>query len=365
MGASPEEGHSPTPGDARLPRTAVVVVTHGSRADVADCFGSLRRALAGRPEVDVIAVDNASADGTPERIRGDHPWVTLIRSDRNLGFAAGCNLGIRMALERGCRFVYLLNPDTEVRPGFLEEALAAARARPDAGAVQSLLLLHGEQDLVNSAGNELHFLGFGYCGSYRRPAREVPDEVREIGFASGAGTLYRAAALERVGLLDEDLFLYQEDVDLGWRLRLAGWTSVIAPRSVVLHKYAFSRSGRKFYYLERNRALVLLKNLRWRSLLLLAPLLAVAEMGVLAFSLSSGWALEKLRASAYLLRPAAWRIVARGRREQARLRAVPDAEIARHLTPVLEFEGVTSPFIRRLVNPAMGWIWRLVRPLIR
>jgi GT2 family glycosyltransferase len=347
------------------PPTAIVVVTYDSQADLADCFGSLRRALQGHTEVQVIAVDNASTDATVERIRTDHPWVTLIESDRNLGFAAGNNLGIRLARELGCSFVHLLNPDTEVAAGFLDEVLAVARAHPDAGAVQSLLLLHGERELVNTAGNEVHFLGFGYCGSFRMPARDVPDDVREIAFASGACTLYRMEAILQVGFFDEELFLYQEDLDLSWRLRLAGWRSLIAPRSVVFHKYAFARSGRKYYYLERNRILVLLKNLRWRTLILLAPLLALADLGVLVMSLRAGWAGEKLRAMAHVLRPSAWRHVRRGREEQARLRVVPDSEIARHFTSSLDFEGVTTPFIRRVANPVMARIWSLARPLIR
>jgi GT2 family glycosyltransferase len=342
-----------------------VVVTHNSHADVADCFGSLRRAVAGRPEVQVIAVDNASTDATVERIRSDHPWVMLIASDRNLGFAAGNNLGIRRAQALGCSFVYVLNPDTEVAPGFIDEALAVARTHPEAGAVQSLLLLHGERHLVNTAGNEVHFLGFGYCGSFRLPVSDVSGDVHEIAFASGACTLYRMAAIQHVGLFDEDLFLYQEDMDLGWRLRLAGWKSVLAPRSIVFHKYAFSRGGRKYYFLERNRILVLLKNLRWRNLALLAPLLALADLGVLAMSLRWGWAGEKLRAMLHLLRPSTWKHIRRGRREQARLRVVADSEIAGHFTSALDFEGVTTPFIREVANPVMAWIWRLTRPLIR
>jgi GT2 family glycosyltransferase len=342
-----------------------VVVTYNSHADVADCFGSLRRAVAGRPEVSVIAVDNASTDATVERIRADYPWVTVIASDKNLGFAAGNNLGIRRAGDLGCSFVYVLNPDTEVAPGFIDEVLAVARAHPEAGAVQSLLLLHGERHLVNTAGNEVHFLGFGSCGSFRLPVSDVSSDAREIAFASGACTLYRVAAIQQVGLFDEDLFLYQEDMDLGWRLRLAGWTSLLAPRSTVFHKYAFSRGGRKYYFLERNRILVLLKNLRWRNLVLLAPMLSLADLGVLAIALRWGWAGEKLRAMFHVLKPSTWRHVRRGRREQARLRVVPDSEIARHFTSSLDFEGVTTPFIRNVVNPVMAWIWRLTRPLIR
>jgi GT2 family glycosyltransferase len=310
-----------------------VVVTHNSQADVPECFGSLRRAIEGRQQVQVIAVDNASTDATVERIRTDHAWVTVIASDRNLGFAAGSNLGIQRAQERGCSFLYLLNPDTEVTPGFLDEALAVAQTHPDAGAVQSLLLLYGERHLVNSAGNEVQFLGFGYCGAFRLPVRDVPDVVREIGFASGACTLYRVAAIQHVGLFDEELFLYQEDMDLGWRLRLAGWKSVLSPRSVVFHKYAFSSGGRKYYFLERNRILVLLKNLRWRNVALLAPLLVLADLGVLAISVRAGWAREKLRAMIHIFRPATWEHIRRGRREQERIRVVSDSEIARHFTP--------------------------------
>jgi GT2 family glycosyltransferase len=343
---------------------AVVVVTFNSCNDVADCFGSLGRALAGNREARVIAVDNASADGTVDRIRRDYPWVDVLPCDRNLGFAAGNNLGIRRALDAGCSFVYLLNPDTEVRQGFLDEAMGAALARPDAGAVQSLLLLHDQPDLVNSAGNQVHYLGFGYCGSFRRPARDVPDEVREIPFASGAAVLLRAEALATAGLLDDDLFLYQEDLDLGWRMRLAGWTAVLAPRSRVLHKYAFARGAQKLYYLERNRPLVLLKNLRWRTLAILFPLLLAADLGILLLALWSGWAGTKLRAMAYLLRPAAWRHVRRGRREQARIRKIPDSELVRHFTPSIEFEEMAGRQVGSVLNPVLASLWSLLRRCI-
>jgi GT2 family glycosyltransferase len=346
-------------------RTTIVVLTYNSSADLADCFGSLRRELGGRADVEVVAVDNASTDDTVPRLRAEYPWVTLLQSDRNRGFAGGNNLGIRQAVSRGCEFVYLLNPDTAIGPRFLDEAIEAANAFPDAGAVQSLLLLHAEPELVNTAGNELHFLGFGFCGSFRKPSRDVPDQVREIAFASGAASLYRATALEAAGLFDDDLFLYQEDMDLGWRLRLAGWRSLVAPRSKVFHKYRFSRGGGKYYFLERNRLLVLLKNLRWRNLLVLAPFLVAAELGILAIATSQGWARAKLRATAHLFRPEAWEHVRRGRREQARLRLVSDAAIVRMFTPILEFEGVTTPLIRRVVNPLMSGLWGVLRFLIR
>jgi len=347
------------------PRLAVVVVTYEAEAFLEDCFGSLRRSDTSGLDLEVIAVDNGSRDATVRGMRERFPEVTLVENGRNLGFAAGNNVGIRLALGHGADFVYLLNPDTEVTPGFLIEALAVTRERPDAGAVQSLLLLAGERELVNTAGNAAHFLGLGYCTRFREPAGSVPDGPTEIAFASGASVLIRAQALRESGLFDEELFLYHEDFDLGWRLRLAGWTSLLAPRSVVFHKYEFSRNPEKYYLLERNRALVLLKNLRWRNLLVLAPALLAAEVGLAAVALRGGWFRQKVRAWGHLLTPAAWRHIRAGRAAQRSIRRVEDAEIARLWTGEVVFEGLAGPWLDRIANPAMRVVWRLLRPLVR
>jgi GT2 family glycosyltransferase len=347
------------------PRLAVVVVTYEAEAFLEDCFGSLRRSDTSGLHLEVIAVDNGSHDTTVRGIRERFPEVTVVENGRNLGFAAGNNVGIRLALEHGADFVYLLNPDTEVTPGFLFEALTVARERPDAGAVQSLLLLARERDLVNTAGNAIQFLGLGYCTRFRQSATSVPDAPAEIAFASGAAVLLRAQALLEAGLLDEELFLYQEDLDLGWRMRLAGWTSLLAPRSVVFHKYEFSRNPEKYYLLERNRALVLLKNLRLRNLLLLAPPLLAGEVGLAAMALRGGWFRQKARAWGHLLTPAAWRHICAGRAVQRSIRRVEDAEIARLWTGEVVFEGLAGPWLDRIANPAMRVVWRLLRPLVR
>ncbi len=347
---------------AAPPRIAVVVVTYNSAADVEACFGSL--AAARLHDGAVIAVDNASSDGTPALIRERYPWVTVIDASANLGFAAGNAVGIRRALDAGAEWVYLLNPDTDVDPAYLEEALAVGEADPQAAAVQSLLLLHPDRDRVNTAGNCIHFLGFGYCGSYRAPRAAVPDEPREIAFASGAAVLLRAAAVREVGAFDEALFMYQEDQDLGIRLRLAGWRARIAPRSLVWHHYRFSRNPRKFFFLERNRYVVLAKNLRIRSLVVLAPFLALAELALLFLALAGGWLPEKLRADAALLSPA---LRAHVRAERSRIQAqrrISDRDLARWLTPALVFEGLEGGWLPALLRGPMALVWRALRPLL-
>lgn len=345
-----------------MPRAAIVVVTYHSLKDVDACFGSLARARLGGAEV--IAVDNASSDGTPAAIRERFPWVTVVDAGSNLGFAAGNDLGIRRALDAGAEWVYLLNPDTDVDPGFLEEARAVAEADPRAAAVQSLLLLHPDRDRVNTAGNTVHFLGFGACGAYRAPRAQVPDEPREIAFASGAGVLLRAAALRDAGLFDEKLFMYQEDQDLGLRLRLRGWRARLAPRSVVWHHYAFSRNPRKYFFLERNRYVVLAKLLRVRSLVVLAPFLLLADLALLVLAAAHGWLPEKLRAHRALL---SREVRAHVRAERARIQAtrtVSDRELARWFSPELEFEGLQGGWLPRVLRGPMVLVWRVLRPLL-
>jgi len=343
-------------------RVAIVVVTYNSVRDVDGCFGSL--AAARLHGAEVIAIDNASTDGTAAAIRDRHPWVTLVETGANLGFAGGNGVGIRRALAAGAEWVYLLNPDTDVDPAFLEEALAVGDADPRAAAVQSLLLLHPDRDRVNTAGNEIHFLGFGYCGSYRAPRAAVGDDTREIAFASGASVLLRAAALREVGGLDEALFMYQEDQDLGIRLRLAGWRARLAPRSLVWHHYRFSRNPRKFFFLERNRYLVLAKNLRVRSLVVLAPFLACAEFALLALALRGGWLREKLRADAALLSPDLRAHVRAERAKVRALRRISDRDLARWFTPALVFEGLEGGWLPALLRAPMALVWRVLRPLL-
>ncbi|MGZ6125547.1 MAG: glycosyltransferase family 2 protein, partial [Myxococcales bacterium] len=242
--------------DGRI-RVALVIVTYESERHLDDCLGSLRACDRDGFALDVIVVDNASSDGTAQRLRRDFPEVLLLERPRNEGFAAANNVGIRFAAGRGARFVYLLNPDTIVEEGFLREALAVAAADQGLGGVQSLLLLADDRERVNTWGNAVHFLGFGYCGGLGAAASEAPRAPVEIAFASGAAVLFRLDALLAAGLFDDDLFLYQEDMDLSWRLRLSGWRLALAPRSVVFHKYAFTRNKSKFFFLERNRLLVL------------------------------------------------------------------------------------------------------------
>jgi hypothetical protein len=351
-----------------------VVVAHNHRHVLADCVRSLEQA-AGIP-FRLFVVDNASTDGTADLLRdellaadgtttsGGLPCLVLT-SERNLGFAGGNNLALEVALREDDDLVYLLNPDTEVDSGFLAEALAVLRADDSIGIVQSLLLRHPETDRVNTWGNELQFLGFGHVGGdgVALDAPEAAEKLteREIAFASGAALLARVSLLREIGLFHEELFAYDEDLDLSWRARLAGHRIVLAPRSVVFHKYEFSRGAGKYYLLERNRFLVLARCYRVPTSLLILPALVVMEVGLWAFAIRSGWWREKARAYGYLAAPGRWREIRRGRREVQRLRKVSDREATATFTGRVVFEGLQPVLLTRVANPLFAAYWRIAR----
>lgn len=216
--------------------------------------------------------------------------------------------------------------------------------------------------VIHTWGNELHFLGVGYVSGDGLPDR--PLDVHPIACASGAGVLYRTAALREVGLFDPEFFMYHEDSDLSWRLRLAGWEVLLGPRAVMYHDYAFARGTEKFFLLERNRLINVLTHYRLRTLLLLAPAGALFELLMLVHAVLNRWFLRRLAVYAFLARPRTWRYLVRKRRQVQSIRRVQDAAIAAHLTGRIEAVSVDTFALRNLVNPVLDGYWRIVRPLL-
>ena len=362
-------------------RTSIIVVAYNHRKDLPACLAALDRAVTAA-EARLILVDNASSDGTAGEVRahllsadGRHTRgglpVVFHANPVNLGFAGGNNLALRQALADGDEFAYLLNPDTEVEPGFLDRALEAARADDRVAAVQSLLLRLPGGDTVNTWGNALHYLGFGYAAGDGTPvdspeaAARLGAGVREVAYPSGAGVLLRLAALREIGLLDEELFAYHEDLELGWRLRLAGWRVVVAPASRVGHRYQFSRATTKMYFMERNRFLVLAWCYRAPTLALVAPALLAMELGLWLFAARAGWWREKGRAYRYFLAPGRWRAIAATRRRVQALRRIDDRQATALFVGEVVFPAVSPWLLTAVANPIFAAYWKVVRALMR
>ena len=325
---------------------------------IGDLEESLRTLHAqSRPADEIVLVDNASTDGTVAYIRANFPDVRLLAEAVNHGFAKGNNVAARVATGD-----YLVFVNNDVR---LDEHWLANLIRPleeDAGlaACQSLVMLHAEPSLINTSGTLVNFLGIGWCRDYRKPVAD--GRVKETPSLSGAAFAIRRAAFDAIGGFDDDYFMYHCDVDLSWRLRLADIGRLgLATDSVVFHKYRFTRHARKYFLLERNRLVTLLKNYRAGTLLLILPALLVTEVGVCLLAVRQGWLRPKLAAYADVIRqlPRIW-----GKRVAIqRSRRLRDREMEPWLVGTIAFDEIDYPIVR-FGGALLSAYWSVIRRLI-
>lgn len=210
------------------------------------------------PRVEVIVVDNASPDDSVALIERDYAWVRQVLLDENRGLTGGVNAGIAVAQGE---IIALLNNDAEADPAWLEELARALVAHPEAGAAASKMLLYDQPDVLNSAGDFYTVAGEpGNWGVWERDEGQYDDVVYVFSGCGGA-VAYRRAMLDHIGLFDESLFMYCEDVDLGWRAQLAGYKTVFAPRARVYHRLSATGGGVvASYHCGRNFIYVLVKD---------------------------------------------------------------------------------------------------------
>jgi GT2 family glycosyltransferase len=252
------------------PRVELIIVSWNHAKFMDALFESLTKVDFPKNSWRIHLVINKDGDGTLEEVqrkltnlKDQLPEVKIHEPHTNLGFAGGNNYVMQWAMQQGSDYVYLLNPDTEIMPDALSEAIKVAKTEKLVGSVQSLLIRGDNQNQINSSGNALHFLGFGYAKGDHDLLESAPTEPKAIGYPSGAGMLVPIKVLEEVGLFDETLFAYHEDLDLGWRIMINGRSNYIAPKSRVIHHYEFSRSIAKWHLMERNRMLVVLKTIKY------------------------------------------------------------------------------------------------------
>ncbi len=210
------------------------------------------------PSVEVVLADNASVDGSRELLAARYPEVCVITLPNNQGFTGACNAGLKAA--RG-KYLALLNNDTEVEPTWIAEVVAAFERHPEAGAIASKMRLFDRRDHLHTAGDLYRVDGLPINRGVWQPDRGQYDDEMDVFSACGGSAVYRRAALDEVGLLDDAFFFSCEDVDLGWRLQLAGWRCVYAPRAVVYHRLAATGGGvTASFYDGRNVIYILVKD---------------------------------------------------------------------------------------------------------
>ena len=218
-------------------KLTIVIVSYNVRTFVAQCLDSVQKASEGIDGVEVFVVDNASSDDTVDYIGTHYPWVRLIANDDNLGFSRANNIAIRQAEGE---YVLLLNPDTIVAEPTLRECISFMDAHPQAGGLgvrmhnaDGTLAPESRRAIPSPWVSCLKMLGFTKRYYMSHLSWDEPSRIEVV---SGAFFMLRRKALDQVGLLDEDFFMYGEDIDLSYRLLKGGWENWYHPSDIVHFK---------------------------------------------------------------------------------------------------------------------------------
>lgn len=275
-------------GGARL---SVVIPNWNGKHFLETCLGALRRQKAA--DIEVILVDNASADGSGTYVKSEYPEVRLIELPENHGFTGACNIGIEAA---SAEFIALLNNDTEVDERWAAEVIAAFDARPDAGIVASKMLLFDQRDRFHTVGDFFTIDGrAGNRGAWQTDRGQY-DSGEYVFSACGGSAAYRRAMLDEIGSLDDDFFFLLEDVDIAWRAQLAGYKVWYAPSAIVYHHLSATGGGATAsYYDGRNGIWLIIKNMP-ASLLRKYGVQILSRQLALAFSALKAWRGPEARA---------------------------------------------------------------------
>jgi len=259
------------------PQVSVIIVNYNSGERLRRCIDCLKSQSF--RDFEIFVVDNASNDGSAAFIENDGS-VRLIDAGANLGFAAANNLAAKEA--RG-EWLAFLNPDAYAEPQWLAELLAATERHPSIGAFGSTQLDAMHRERIDGAGDVFHAFGVYYRGCYHWPREKLPPEG-ECFAPCGAAALYRKDVFNRLGGFDESFFCYGEDIDLGFRLRLAGGGAMQVPKAGVLHEgsgVTGKESDFTIYHGHRNRIWTYVLNMPLPLLLLTLPFHLMANVYLL------------------------------------------------------------------------------------
>jgi GT2 family glycosyltransferase len=243
-----------------FPKVSIVTINYNQAEVTGELLDSLRRLT--YPNVEVIVIDNFSPIDPTSFIISRYPEVKYIRSQKNLGFAGGNNLGIHHSTGE---YLFFLNNDTEADPGFLEPLVNLFEANPRAGVASSKILYHNSGEIIQYAGSTCinPFTGRNKRVGFMEKDQGQHDVQKETDLAHGAAMMVPRSVIEKVGMMPEFFFLYYEEVDWCESIKRAGYKIYFVPASKVYHKESMSvgkGSTLKTYYMTRNRLLFMRRN---------------------------------------------------------------------------------------------------------
>ena len=300
---------------------SIIILNYNGNEFLENCIESIFRET--EQKFELIIVDNNSPDKSGEKLSKKYESCKFILNEKNVGVSEGLNIGIKNA--KGSHII-LLNNDLIVAPKWLDYLFQAYREKGE-GLYQPKFLKMKDKKIIDSAGNLINIFGFGFSREKGKKDNLQYNTIEEIGFAAGTCLFCSKKIFDEIGLFDEKLFAYNEDLDFGWRARLSNYKSYYVPKSIVYHHGSaqWKWSGEKFYLLERNRWVVLLSNYSIKTILKLLPSLLIIEFALLIFFTKKKMLLKKIKSYIGILKLS--NHIKEKRKKLIKIKKVSDKEI--------------------------------------
>lgn len=342
-----------------MKKVSVIVVNWNGKDVLSECLQSLLKQE--YEDLEIWVSDNGSEDGSQAMLKESFPTVRVVENGENLGFGPAVNRALEKV--QGDYFLFL-NNDLELKPDCIFQLVSLLESDSTIGAAIPKILYHRDtQELasndsttINSFGVIVNYTGVAYPNLVgQRDVEDLP--LTET--ACGGIFMFSREVYEQVGGFDKDLFLYHEDHDLSWRIRLGGWKLMVTPKAICQHHYNFNKGVQKFYQSEKNRLHIFLKNMECKTLVLIFPALVIVELAQFVHALMHGWLRLKMKSYFEILGQFAQ--IARKRRQIRSLRKVSDKEICRLYRGTLAVSGMKNPMMDFILSPLLNAYWKLIR----
>ena len=313
-------------------------------------------------DLEIVIVDNNSDDNSLEYLENNYSKFTLIKNKKNIGYVGANNIGYKYAQKKKVDYIYLLNQDTIITKGFLQPLYNFAQENKF-GSLQSKIKLYPQKDKINTLVNIIHFLGFGYAEKFQKIDNNKQN-IKKINYSSGAGVFISMSALKDLGyLFDETMFMYLEDLDLGWSLNILGYDNYLIPESVIYHKYEFDKGMKQIYWFERNRLWIILKNYKLSTLFLILPAYLIMEFGQLFYAIKHKYFIQKLRSYNFLFSSKQLKILKEKRKYIQKKRKISDRKIFNSFSGKILFQPLESKALQS-ANFFFNIYYKVIRLLI-
>ena len=276
----------------KIPLVSIIILNFNAGKLLLNCIESLTKLA--YQNIELIIVDNVSTDNSQNQCKEKFPQVKLIQNKKNSGYCGGNNVGIKNA---NGEFIIILNPDTIVESNLIDKLLGAYNIHGE-GLYQPKILSLEDKSILQSTGNMIHVFGFGFARDKGNQDNNEIKETTKIGYAAGTCLFALKETFLKLKLFDEFLFLYHDDLDIGWRASQKEINSYIVPQTTIYHaeSYSLKWSKKKFFWLERNRRYCLMTHYSPDTLKIIRKELWITELLIWAVYFSKGYLTAKIKA---------------------------------------------------------------------